>query len=97
MSLDALLTQPAVGGKRCHTRKPQPFPAIADITAKGRKDVPIYGIYCWGIDYAQFRSAIRGIGFRNIRTGGTGFTDEMFQMMNDDGGGLDSGMDPNFV
>ena len=85
MNETKLLTQPQAGGKRCHTRKVQPLPPIETIVAKGRGEVPIYGIYCWGIDYEQFRSAIRGIGFRNIRTGGTGFTDDMFRMMNEDG------------
>ncbi len=85
MSENKLLTQPEVGGKRCHINKPQTFPAIEKIVAKGRGEVPIYGIYCWGIDYDQFRDAIRGIGFRNIRTGGRGYTEEMFQKMNDDG------------
>ena len=85
MSETKLLSQPEVGGKRCHTNKPQVFPPIDEIVARGRGEVPIYGIYCWGIDYDQFRDAITGIGFRNIRTGGRGYTDDMFAKMNEDG------------
>ena len=70
---------------RCKTDERQPLPPLSDIVAKPRGEVPIYGIYCWGIDYPVYRDAIRDIGFRCIRTGGRGFTDEQFTQIVEDG------------
>ena len=85
MKDQTFLKQPAtVTGKNRNTPNP-PYPKLSAIIEKGRSDVPIYGIYCWGIDYPVYREAIQKIGYRNIRTGGTGFTDEMFRMINEDG------------
>lgn len=85
----SLLCQPApIKPDRCRMEDRQPLPALADILAKPRGKVPIYGIYCWAVDYPAYGEAIKAIGFRNLRTGGTPFTDDAFRRIAEDG--LDS-------
>ncbi len=81
----SLLTQPeAIKADKCNTADPQIFPAFETSVKKERGDAPIYGIYCWLVDYPVYRDAIREIGFKNIRTGGHPFNDELFTMVCED-------------
>ena len=85
MNQQTFLTQPASVTGKSKDYPAKPFPALDKIVAKDRTECPIYGIYCWGLDYEKYREAITGIGFKNIRTGGKPFTDEMFGMIVEDG------------
>ncbi len=82
----SLLTQPAaIKADKCNTADPQVFPAFETTVKKERGEVPIYGIYCWAVDYPVYREAINTIGFKNIRSGGRPFTDELFAQICEDG------------
>ncbi len=82
----SLLAQPGpVKADKCNTADPQEFPAFNEVVKGERGEVPIYGIYCWAVDYPVYRDAIRTIGFKNIRTGGRPFTDELFTQICEDG------------
>jgi hypothetical protein len=72
-----------IGLKVCNISEPQPLPPIEKILEKGRTELPIYGIYCWGIDYPQYRDAICGIGFTQMRA--PAMTDEAFAQIIRDG------------
>ncbi len=84
MNAHEFLTQPETftGGSR--NFPPYPFPKLNTILEKERHNVPIYGIYCWMIDYPTYRDAIREIGFTNIRIAGP-ISDEVFAMILEDG------------
>lgn len=73
----------AAGRKRSDISVPQPMPPIEMVLKKGRSGVPIYGIYCWAIDYGDYRDAIKGIGFKNMRTAAV--NDDNFKMIAEDG------------
>ena len=75
---------------RCTTDDRQPLPDLATIIDKPRGSVPIYGIYCCGVDYPVYGDAIREIGFKCLRAGGGPFTDEQFESIAR--GGLDAVM-----
>lgn len=70
---------------RVNAGEPQVFPPIASVIERGRGSVPIWGIYCWAVDYPVWRDAIREIGFANLRTGGQPFEDDTFRMICEDG------------
>ncbi len=82
---EKLLAQPGpIKADKCNTKDPQEFPAFESSVKKERGECPIYGIYCWLVDYPVYRDAIKKIGFKNIRTGGRPFTDELFAMVCED-------------
>lgn len=54
------------------------FPNIETIIARGRGEVPIYGIYAWTEDYDTYSSSIEKIGFTNMRTNSTSMTPARF-------------------
>ncbi len=85
MEKQPFLTQPTSVTGKSKDFPATCYPPIKKIVEKERSDCPIYGIYCWGIDYPVYRDAIKGIGFKNIRTGGAPFTDEHFAMIAEDG------------
>lgn len=44
------------------------FPTLEEIVAKGRSEIPVYGIYAWYEDYATHYEEMQKIGFTNIRS-----------------------------
>lgn len=54
------------------------FPSLSTVIAKGRGEVPIYGIYAWTEDYSTYYNAICEIGFTSLRTNSTSMTNERF-------------------
>lgn len=52
------------------TVTPQPFPALAAITAAPAPDRPVYGLYIWKNEYAALREEIRKVGWKQLRFGG---------------------------
>ncbi len=86
MENKTFLTQPETVGSAYSTYPLPPYPSMKDIAKKERGPVAIYGIYCWMLDYMEYRDVILEIGYKNIRTAGPVVEEAMAAMMED---GLD--------
>lgn len=60
------------------------YPASEEIIARSATTRPIYGLYCWGSEYLEFRDQIRDIGWRNFRFSGP-MSDEYMRAYAEDG------------